>query len=75
MMFAKEFPALLGPDRMPVNYRVFKSGVVTLSRLNAIDQLKMSRASRAGQVSKEDFETWISEKMGQAGMPIVPPEE
>lgn len=75
MMFAKEFPALLGPDRMPINYRTFKSGVVVISRLNAIDQLKMSRATRAGQVGKEDFEKWIEEKLGQAGIPIVPPEE
>lgn len=71
MLFVKEFPALLNQDRMPVNFRTFKAGIITLGRLNATDQMKMSRSVRAGGASQEDFETWIREKIGQAGMPKV----
>lgn len=75
MLFAKEFPALLNKNGFPANYRVFRCGVLTLGRMNALDQLKQSRAVRAGQTDTSSFEKWIEEKIGQAGIPIVPPEE
>jgi hypothetical protein len=75
MMFIKEYPALLDKDHMPVNYRIFKAGIITMSRNNAIEQLKLSRAMRAGQASAEDFQRWIDEKIAQAGMPVAPQEE
>lgn len=75
MQFAKEFPALLNKNGFPANYRVFRSGVVTLGRMNALDQLKMSRSVRAGQTDTSSFEKWIEEKIGQSGIPIVPPED
>lgn len=71
LLFVKEFPALLDEDRMPINYRIFQAGVTTISRLSAVDQLKMSRAFRAGQSSQEDFERWVEEKVAHSGMPIA----
>jgi hypothetical protein len=75
MLFVKEFPALLDDDRMPINYRTFKAGVTTINRMAAVDQLKMSRAVRAGNSDVEHFEKWIEEKIAQAGMPKAPSQE
>lgn len=75
MQFAKEFPALLNKNGFPANYRVFRSGIIMVGRTQALDQLKTSRAVRAGQTDTKNFERWIEEKIGQAGIPIVPPEE
>ena len=70
-MFAREFPALLDEDRMPVNFRTFQAGVITIMRISALEQLKMARAFRAGQTDVEGMEKFIAEKMGQSGMPIA----
>lgn len=75
MLFIQEFPALLDEDRMPINYKIFKSGVTVIMRTSALKQLMMSRSVRAGQSDAEGFEKWLEEKIAHAGLPLSPREE
>ncbi len=72
--FARTFPMWLDADGFPKTFRLFKAGVIEIGRQNALEQLRIGRAMRAGQATADDFDRWVEEKIMHAGMPLSPRE-